>query len=289
MAVGVGNAESEWPGVAAQRGLQAVVVRIGDVLQREDLSQAGRKCAQAVGIGKVFSRRAKASRLQINEICIGVSPGRSAGIRWRNKSKLRAVVRIAESAGNGLTRRKSVGPWPKWVVRRHGRNELVDLKFGGEMRSLAADITKGCDGILGEFALHTQAPLLDVRPNALRRDGSDVQRKCSRRPAAHTHASNATVAAGMVLRHIQHEGRAAFERAGVGLITNSVMEKYSIAGADGSFAVPGIPGETDAGGGVNDLARHATIWNPVHAASLQAVCNSRVRVAEIYWDGGTWA
>src|SRR5579864_8135817 len=96
------------------------------------------------------------------------------------------------------------------------------------MGSLAANIAQGCDRILCQFALHAEAPLLDVRPNALYGDRGDIQRKCSGCSTALAHASDAFVATGVVLSHIQHQRRAAFERPGVGFVTNPVVEKYSI-------------------------------------------------------------
>src|ERR1700690_461451 len=126
------------------------------------------------------------------------------------------------------------------------------------MSPLTAYVGERCHRILGQLTLHAQAPLLDVWPDALRGDRCDVQRKSARCSAALAHASNALVTAGMVLSHIQHQRRAAFERARVGFIPNPVVEEHSIAGSDGSFAIaPRIPGKANAGGGIKELACHA--------------------------------
>ena len=124
----------------------------------------------------------------------------------------------------------------------------------------------------------------------MRGDRSDIQWKGSGCSTTLAHAANALVAGGMILSHVQHLRRAAFERAGVGFVANSVVEKYSVAGADGSLAVAErIPGEADARSGIKDMAGHAAVGNAVYAASLQAVEDSRVQIAEIQWNRRTGA
>ena len=158
------------------------------------------------------------------------------------------------------------------------------------MGSLAANIAKGCDRILRQFALHAEAPLLDIRPNALRGNGGDIQRKRSGCSAALAHASDAFVAGGMVLSHIQYQRCAAFERTGVRFVANPVVEKYSVARTDRGFAItPWIPSETDAGSRIKDMTCHTAIWNVIHAASLEAIGDSRVQIVEIQRDWRTGA
>src|ERR1700678_3427181 len=134
MAVGVRTSESQRTGGPSQRELQPVVVGIRHVLQREDLTKAGSKLPEAVGIGEVLTRRAKTRRLEVDEVRVRVVPDSSTGVGWRYKSETRAVVRIAYGAGNRLTGRKTIRS--KWVVSRDCRNQLVGLEFCSEMGSL---------------------------------------------------------------------------------------------------------------------------------------------------------
>src|SRR5580692_4955347 len=137
------------------------------------------------------------------------------------------------------------------------------------MGSFAAHIAKGCDRILRQFALHAEAPLLHVRPNALCGNRGDIQGKRPGCSTALAHASDAFVATGVVLSHIQHQRCAAFERPGVRFVTNPVVEKYSVARTDRGFAIaPRIPSETDAGSRIKEMTGHAAIGNAIHAASL---------------------
>src|SRR5580658_9661257 len=144
MAVGIGNAESQRTGGVAQGKLQPVIVGICHVLQREDLTKTGGELPKAVGIGKVLPRRTEARRLQVDEVYIRIVPDGSGGIRWSDKSKTISVVRIAQSAGDGLAGRETIRS--KRIVGRHCRDQLVDLEFGGEMGSLASDVAQSCDG-----------------------------------------------------------------------------------------------------------------------------------------------
>src|SRR5579863_698717 len=125
------------------------------------------------------------------------------------------------------------------------------------MGSLAAHIAKSCDRVLRQFALHAEAPLLHIRPNALRGNCSDIQRKGSGCSTPLAHAPNAFVATGVVLSHVQHQRRAAFERAGVGFVTNPVVEEHSVARTDGGFSIaPRIPSEADAGSRIKKMTCH---------------------------------
>src|SRR5262249_1456179 len=143
------------------------------------------------------------------------------------------------------------------------------------------------------FALYAEAPLLHVRPDDLAAgDRGDVQRKCSRvGRATHTTRTDATPAERIILRHIENAvgARAAFERTGVRFITRAVFKEKTVPGADGRPAGPGgIPCDTNSRRGIEGLVGHATGWNAVDAALLNAVGNVRIKVCEVQrdWSAG---
>jgi hypothetical protein len=67
-AVGIGGAEIEVAVGAPQSHLQGVIFRVGHILERKDISEAGRELAQRidVGIGPAL-HQSEASRLHVQE------------------------------------------------------------------------------------------------------------------------------------------------------------------------------------------------------------------------------
>ena len=63
-----------------------------------------------------------------------------------------------------------------------------------------------------------------------------------------------------------------FHALGVGFVAVGVFEEYSVAAAESGLAGPKrIPGETDAGSGVEEMALRAADGNAAHATLHQAV------------------
>ena len=114
MAVGVRDTNGQRTGDASHRGLQSIVAGIGHVLQRVDLTDAGSKGTQAVGIWKILAGGAKAGGLQVDEVrlrcavCVCAPLGCASGSARRDKSKVLSVKRITQCSRNGLAWRETV-------------------------------------------------------------------------------------------------------------------------------------------------------------------------------------
>src|SRR5258705_5075671 len=118
------------------------------------------------------------------------------------------------------------------------------------MRAFAADVGDGCYEMAGQFFLYVQVPLLNVRPNGLVRDGSDVERE-------QKGTADIAVAIDIELRGVEGERGGAFEGLRVGFVTVGMLEENSVAATDGHFAVAlRIPGETDAGSRIEEMTLH---------------------------------
>ena len=74
-------------------------------------------------------------------------------------------IGIAYRTCNRLTGCKA--EWPKRVVGRDRRDQLVDLEFGGEMGSLAADVAKSCDCVFGSVHAARQSSTAERRAKSL--------------------------------------------------------------------------------------------------------------------------
>ena len=122
---------------------------------------------------------------------------------------------------------------------------MIDITLQREMRAFAAHIGHGHDRFLHDLALDVDIPLLHIRPDGLRRNRRDAQRK------RHAGAADVGVTGDVVLRRAQHQGRAAFQRLRVSFVAVGVLVEYAIAAANGRFAIAErVEGETDAGRGI---------------------------------------
>src|ERR1700751_1210403 len=106
------------------------------------------------------------------------------------------------------------------------------------MRSLAPDISDGCNHGVGQFALDAQAPLLCVGPDRFRGYASYVERVCARpHGTRRLRSANAAVIPRKSLCHAEHERRTSFQRPGVGFLGRAMLVENAVAGADGGLAV----------------------------------------------------
>ena len=129
------------------------------------------------------------------------------------------------------------------------------------MSSFAADIGNGGNHVFGKLALHTQAPLLGVSPDRLGGDRGNVNR------ISHAATDVGITLNGIRLGHGQHQWRAAFQRSCIGFLRRAVLVEQAVSAANRGFAVAlGVPGKTDAWGGVENMAAHATVGNAVLTA-----------------------
>src|SRR6202035_1312885 len=243
VAIGVGNLQAQRSFGASQGHWQTVVVGIRDVLEGEYFAQSWRECPQSVRIWKATDFGAITGCFQVDE------PGGACRDGVAFYKKARAVESGAGGRSNRLDGLKLAGKrWSQPLQERvigsvHGR-QLIDLKFGRQMRSFATDISNTSSQIASELALHAQVPLLNIRPHCSGGDRGYVRRKGQRSRTAAI-CSDTRIAAGEVLNDIEDtrrraggiadgvcRGGASFERSRVCFVACAVFEENSVAGAD---------------------------------------------------------
>src|SRR5882672_4864536 len=129
------------------------------------------------------------------------------------------------------------------------------------MRSLASDISDGCNHGIGQFTLDAQAPLLRVGPDRFRGYAGYVERVCAwPHGAGRLRTADASVIPRKSLRHAKHEWSASFQRPGVGFLGRAMLVEHAVAGADGGLAVAArIESKANARCSVEELSRHAAV------------------------------
>src|ERR1700677_408892 len=164
------------------------------------------------------------------------------------------------------------------------------------MCPLAAHISEGCHKVFWQLSLYAQAPLLRVRVLGVDRDGSDVDRECSRQScssitgyvASRPKISDASIPCGKRLRNAHNIRSTRLQRSCIGFVPGAVLEKDSIAGAHGSLAIPlRIPREADPWRRVKYMAVDATFRNTVRATFNNSVGDARIQISQIqrHWLG----
>src|SRR5262249_39678409 len=116
------------------------------------------------------SGRPEAGRLQVDET--GLPDGnRFCGITILIESHGdgASVVGIADVEGN---RRIQCEGIVRWIHRR----QLINLPLRSQVGSLAADVGQSSHYVLWHLALHTETPLLDIRPDRLSGNRRQIQR-----------------------------------------------------------------------------------------------------------------
>ena len=218
--------------------------------------------------------------------------------------ELPAIPRVTNRRGDGLCRCERTGrvtggqAWNtsgfcagcccrERVISTAQRLQLVGLKLSCQVRSLATHISERGHHGVRQLALHAEAPLLDIRPHDLGGNSCDVQRVGDSSQAAvgrgPSHASNAGVAIGVILRHVEHEGRAALQRSRIGFVAGAVEEENAIASAKGGFPVTlRVPGKSNPGRRIkpahSTMDGHTTRWHSILAALYQSVINPGSRL-----------
>src|SRR6202142_3108507 len=213
--------------------LKAVVMLISHIVERKNLPDGRRVHTKSIWVGELpCAMETVTSCFQVHKRWVATGDRGEDRIvdRSLRQCETGTIVGTANRAGERLARKK-------WVV--HGAHwlKLVLLKLGRQMSSLAAYISDAANERRVNLALHTQVPLLDVGPDGLLWNLSNVERERSCSARGSITKTDAFVTGGEILGHIEHQRRATFEGPCICFVARSMLVEYSVAGPHGRLPI----------------------------------------------------
>src|SRR5205823_11208423 len=152
------------------------------------------------------------------------------------------------------------------VLRCRNRMKLVEIALEREVRSVAAGIRERADGAGQEFMFDIEVPLLHVRPDRLRRNRVNAQRKIEALPAG------VGVSDDVVLIRRDHQRRGTFQRFRIAFVAIRVLVEDSVGGSDRSLTIAGwVPGKAEARRWVEQMALLAARFYSSYSALHESV------------------
>src|SRR4029077_14684043 len=174
--------------------------------------------------------------------------------------------------------------------------------YRGQVRSLASHIGHSPHQAVREFALHSETPLLYIRPYRFARNRGYVNRIGARSEwtgnvgvpdAADTRIGGDSAASrGRQLRHREIERSATDQRAGVGLASRAMLKKYAVAAANRSAAISArIEGKSYSRRGIEAVCLHAGRGDTGSEGSAfnQSIDEERADIAGSGWNRNYFA
>src|SRR5580658_7466106 len=152
MRVRVSDGDGERSDGAAHRNLERIVIGAGAVFFSGDIAKAGEVGAHQIGV-YVAAGHVEIILDRLRQRADGSSIGHAIHAVTIGKRNARSVGILAGGSGE----------------------QLVEVALIGEIGALAADVSDRADGVLEEFMLNADIPLLRVGPDGFSGNGSDRQ------------------------------------------------------------------------------------------------------------------